>query len=176
VECSELIGYLASALVFATFYMNSMTLLRFFALTSNFAFIAYACLGELFPILALHVALLPLNAWRLLQPMRGDGPTPIGPGNASNARRRRNLRDELLNETMFRSLAHAREVLSEWQKDYNKNNRTRALAGSRRTSLQDGPRRTITRTDSSYERVPSGGKVIMAAQTSKIGLALTRYL
>jgi putative transposase len=29
------------------------------------------------------------------------------------------LRDELLNETIFRSLAHAREVLSEWQKDYN---------------------------------------------------------
>ena len=24
------------------------------------------------------------------------------------------LRDELLNETMFRSLAHAREVLSDW--------------------------------------------------------------
>jgi CRP/FNR family transcriptional regulator, cyclic AMP receptor protein len=60
--------------------MNSMTLLRLFALTSNFAFIAYACLGELFPILALHVALLPLNAWRLIQSMRGDRPTPIGPG------------------------------------------------------------------------------------------------
>ena len=29
------------------------------------------------------------------------------------------LRDELLNETMFRSLAHAREVLSEWREDYN---------------------------------------------------------
>jgi putative transposase len=29
------------------------------------------------------------------------------------------LRDELLNETMFRSLAHAREVLSEWRDDYN---------------------------------------------------------
>jgi putative transposase len=29
------------------------------------------------------------------------------------------LRDELLNETMFRSLAHAREVLSDWRNDYN---------------------------------------------------------
>ncbi len=29
------------------------------------------------------------------------------------------LRDELLNETMFRSLAHAREVLSDWRTDYN---------------------------------------------------------
>src|SRR5215471_13883427 len=29
------------------------------------------------------------------------------------------LRDELLNETLFSSLAHAREVLSLWQDDYN---------------------------------------------------------
>jgi hypothetical protein len=71
-ECSELIGYVASALVFATFYMNSMTMLRLLALISNVAFIAYACLGGLFPILALHAALLPLNAWRLLQSVRKD--------------------------------------------------------------------------------------------------------
>ena len=29
------------------------------------------------------------------------------------------LRDELLNETLFRSLAHAREVLEAWRQDYN---------------------------------------------------------
>jgi putative transposase len=29
------------------------------------------------------------------------------------------LRDELLNETMFRSLAHPREGLSSWRTDYN---------------------------------------------------------
>jgi putative transposase len=29
------------------------------------------------------------------------------------------LRDELLNETLFSSLAHAREVLSLWRDDYN---------------------------------------------------------
>jgi putative transposase len=29
------------------------------------------------------------------------------------------LRDELLNETLFSSLDHARELLAEWQKDYN---------------------------------------------------------
>ena len=29
------------------------------------------------------------------------------------------LRDELLNETLFRSLAHARAVLSDWKQDYN---------------------------------------------------------
>jgi hypothetical protein len=30
------------------------------------------------------------------------------------------LRDELLNETLFSSLNHAREVLAEWQDDYNR--------------------------------------------------------
>jgi putative transposase len=29
------------------------------------------------------------------------------------------LRDELRNETLFRSLAHARAVLTEWRLDYN---------------------------------------------------------
>ena len=33
----------------------------------------------------------------------------------------RRLRDELLNETLFRSLAHARVVLEAWQTDYNTN-------------------------------------------------------
>lgn len=78
-ECSELVGYVASALVFATFCMNSMTMLRLLALISNVAFITYACLGDLLPILALHVALLPLNAWRLLQSMpeiAAPNPTP----------------------------------------------------------------------------------------------------
>jgi putative transposase len=29
------------------------------------------------------------------------------------------LRDECLNETLFRSLAHARHVLADWKDDYN---------------------------------------------------------
>lgn len=29
------------------------------------------------------------------------------------------LRDELLNETMFRNLAHARTVITAWAADYN---------------------------------------------------------
>jgi len=29
------------------------------------------------------------------------------------------LRDELLNESIFRSLAHARDVLAGWREDYN---------------------------------------------------------
>lgn len=61
------IGYLASALVFTTFYMKTMIPLRAVAIASNVAFISYGYLGGMTPILILHVALLPLNLWRLYQ-------------------------------------------------------------------------------------------------------------
>ena len=64
---AELIGYVASALVFATFYMKTMMPLRTVAIASNVAFISYGYLGGMAPILILHVALLPLNLWRLHQ-------------------------------------------------------------------------------------------------------------
>jgi CRP/FNR family cyclic AMP-dependent transcriptional regulator len=66
-HAAELVGYLASALVFATFYMKTMMPLRTIAIASNVAFISYGYLGEMTPILILHVALLPLNLWRLYQ-------------------------------------------------------------------------------------------------------------
>jgi len=59
------IGFLASALVLAAFGMKDMVNLRIVAICSNFAFIAYALLLHLLPILVLHVILLPLNGWRL---------------------------------------------------------------------------------------------------------------
>ena len=64
---AEIIGYLASALVFATFYMKTITPLRAVAVASNVAFISYGYLGGMTPILILHAALLPLNLWRLQQ-------------------------------------------------------------------------------------------------------------
>ena len=64
---AESVGYLASALVFATFYMKAMMPLRAVAVASNVAFISYGYLGGMTPILILHVALLPLNLWRLQQ-------------------------------------------------------------------------------------------------------------
>jgi hypothetical protein len=67
VEIAEIAGYLASALVFATFYMKLMGPLRMAAIASNVAFIIYASLGGITPILLLHAALLPLNLWRLHQ-------------------------------------------------------------------------------------------------------------
>lgn len=66
----ELVGYLASALVFATFYMKAMLPLRVIAIASNVAFMAYGYLGEMAPILLLHAGLLPLNVWRLWQTLR----------------------------------------------------------------------------------------------------------
>jgi CRP/FNR family transcriptional regulator, cyclic AMP receptor protein len=64
---TELVGYLASALVFATFYMKTMTPLRSVAIASNVAFIGYGYLGGMMPILVLHLVLLPLNLLRLQQ-------------------------------------------------------------------------------------------------------------
>ena len=61
------------------------------------------------------------------------------------------LRDELLNETSFRSLSHARDLLAEWRADFNQNRPHTSLKGLRRMSLQPGPSRTITGTDSRYE-------------------------
>ena len=63
----ELFGYIASVLVFTTFYMKTMVPLRLVAIASNVAFIIYALWGGLTPILILHVLLLPLNTLRLMQ-------------------------------------------------------------------------------------------------------------
>lgn len=76
-DISEIVGFLASALVFATFYMKAMTPLRVVAIASNVAFISYGYLGGMIPILILHVALLPLNVWRLWQ-TRHVAKAPIG--------------------------------------------------------------------------------------------------
>jgi len=59
------IGFLASAMVLAAVGMKDMVNLGIVAICSNFAFIAYALLLHLLPILVLHVILLPLNGWRL---------------------------------------------------------------------------------------------------------------
>ena len=64
---SSEIGFVASALVLAAFGMKDMINLRIVAIFSNFAFIAYALVLDLPPVLVLHVILLPLNGWRLAQ-------------------------------------------------------------------------------------------------------------
>ena len=63
----DIIGYLASALVFATFYVRTMMPLRMLAIGSNIAFIAYAASEGLTPVLVLHSVLLPVNLARLFE-------------------------------------------------------------------------------------------------------------
>jgi len=62
----DLAGYVASSLVFLTFYMKDMIPLRVIALFSNVAFLIYAGMLHLAPIFILHSALIPINARRLL--------------------------------------------------------------------------------------------------------------
>ena len=66
----ELIGYLASLLVLMTFCMSGMVALRALAIASNVAFIAYAALAGISPVLVLHALLLPMNVCRLLEAVR----------------------------------------------------------------------------------------------------------
>lgn len=67
---AEIVGYVAAALVFLTFYMKTMIPLRIVGICSNCAFIAYGYLDGLYPVLILHLVLLPLNTWRLREMLR----------------------------------------------------------------------------------------------------------
>lgn len=62
-----LLGYLASLMVLLTFCMSTMIPLRIAALASNILFCSYGYLNHLYPILALHAILFPVNLYRLLQ-------------------------------------------------------------------------------------------------------------
>ena len=66
----EAAGYLASALVLATFCMKTMIPLRCAAVCSNVAFIVYGFYDIVYPVLVLHAILLPLNVWRGVQMLR----------------------------------------------------------------------------------------------------------
>jgi hypothetical protein len=68
----DLAGYIASSLVFLTFYMKGMIPLRLVALCSNVAFLVYAGALHLLPIVILHGALIPVNVHRLITALRGD--------------------------------------------------------------------------------------------------------
>ncbi len=68
----DLIGYIASSLVFATFYVKRILTLRLIAICSNIAFILYAFECHLYPIFILHSLLLPLNLYRILELIRTE--------------------------------------------------------------------------------------------------------
>ena len=63
-------GYLASILVFVTFCMRTMIPLRVVAIASNVCFILYGYFGHVYPVLILHLVLLPMNGWRTIEMIR----------------------------------------------------------------------------------------------------------
>ena len=60
----------AAACVFVTFYMKTMVPLRIAGIVSNFLFIGYGYAVDAYPVLILHLVLLPLNIVRLRQMLR----------------------------------------------------------------------------------------------------------
>lgn len=66
-QWTETFGYLGALMTLTTFSMKTMVHLRMVGIVSNVAFIAYGVLGHVYPVLLLHLTLLPLNAWRLRQ-------------------------------------------------------------------------------------------------------------
>ena len=75
-EMVDVIGAAAAASTLLTFAHKSMLPMRVSAIAANLLFIAYGGLGPFYPILVLHVILLPLNVGRLIECVRQSGTTP----------------------------------------------------------------------------------------------------
>jgi ABC-type glycerol-3-phosphate transport system permease component len=67
-------GYFAATLVLATFCARQMVSLRSLAIGSNLAFITYGLAAQLWPIVTLHLIMLPLNVIRLREAFASLGP------------------------------------------------------------------------------------------------------
>ena len=78
---TDLVGFFACAMVLLTFCMRDMAVLRALAIVSNIAFIVYAAMADLVPVLVLHAILLPINLHALrsaLTVLRRSGPRHAG--------------------------------------------------------------------------------------------------
>jgi hypothetical protein len=73
----DALGWIAAGLTVLTFSMRSMIALRTVAVAASVCFIAYGALGALYPVLALHLLLLPCNLLRLRQLRRGHFETAL---------------------------------------------------------------------------------------------------
>lgn len=67
----EIFGWLGALFTLGAYSMRSMLPLRCVALAANFAFITYGSLVPVYPMLVLHLFLLPLNTYRLWEILRG---------------------------------------------------------------------------------------------------------
>jgi len=87
------VGCTASALVFAAFMMKGIVMVRLVALCSNVAFLVYGIGLHLIPVAALHLALIPVNCWRLWQALSASQPGELS--NVSARMRRPSVRSLL---------------------------------------------------------------------------------
>jgi hypothetical protein len=67
---TDLVGFAAAFAVLASFCMTTIVSLRSVAIASNVLFILYGMLGHIYPVLFLHVMLLPINLIKLYQTRR----------------------------------------------------------------------------------------------------------
>src|SRR4028118_766789 len=63
----DVLGCAAAAATLLTFAQKQMWPMRIAAIAANIFFIGYGALGLLYPVLFLHLVLLPLNVARLIQ-------------------------------------------------------------------------------------------------------------
>ena len=63
----DVVGAAAAASTLVAFAQKSMLPMRVSAITANMLFIAYGGMGPFYPVLVLHLVLLPLNVARLIQ-------------------------------------------------------------------------------------------------------------
>ena len=68
----DALGLAASGATLCAFAQKQMLPMRVSAIAANLFFIAYGAIGLLYPVLLLHLVLLPLNIGRLLQQLAQD--------------------------------------------------------------------------------------------------------
>ncbi len=68
------LGFFAALSVLASFCMTTIAALLTFSLLSNVLFILYGLLAHIYPVLLLHVVLLPVNSIKLFRLRYGGSP------------------------------------------------------------------------------------------------------
>jgi hypothetical protein len=71
----DLVGFAASAATLSAFAQKQMMPMRISAIVANLFFVSYGALGLFYPVLVLHLILLPLNIARLVQQIGLDRAT-----------------------------------------------------------------------------------------------------
>ncbi|MDT3686250.1 MAG: hypothetical protein RO009_14540 [Pseudorhodoplanes sp.] len=66
----DMLGWIAAGLTLLAFSMRGMMALRLTGIAANIAFAAYGFAGGLYPVVALHLMLLPCNLIRLREVCR----------------------------------------------------------------------------------------------------------